>query len=104
MILLGKIVGFALILFGIVSALSQIPTYRAFKSEETKFFLTPKNSGSATEIDEADLPEESVQVNDSIFIKTFILPSVLMLVLGIVIVTIALKLGVPDATPTRDKG
>jgi len=39
MVLLAKIVGFALILFGAAAVMFAIPSYRALISEETRFYL-----------------------------------------------------------------
>lgn len=105
MVLLAKIVGFALILFGAAAVMFAIPSYRALISEETRFYLvSTKTSNLLNDAGENEFVDDSNMINQAKFIRLFILPSILILIVGLVTVIIAFRYGSPQRplnTPTQ---
>jgi len=100
-VLLAKIIGFAFVLFGAVSFVALIPTYRKIKSDESKLYLTPNKVILPTDMKEVDFRAVAIPVDEMMFRKVFFLPSALILILGITTIAVAFKCGNPKTRTVR---
>ena len=95
MAFLAKIVGFVLIIYGTVSVLFAILSYRTLRTGETSFYLVSITSSFPDDAGENEFGGDSAPISQEKFIRVFMLPAIFILIVGLVTVILAYRHGPP---------